>query len=38
MFEVAETFLIQFAELLPTIIGLVVLFDLMGDLLPHPRG
>lgn len=31
MFEVAETWLLQFIGYLPSIIGFVVLFDLLGS-------
>jgi len=33
MFEVAETFLVQFVGLFPAILGLWLLFDLTGSLL-----
>lgn len=34
MFEVAQTFMIQFIELMPSIIGLYVLFDFLGEFIP----
>lgn len=34
MFEVAETFMIQLIDFIPSLIGLYVLFDFMGSLLP----
>ena len=37
MFEVIETYMIQFIELLPAIIGLYVLFDFLGGMLPNNR-
>lgn len=37
MFEVIKTYMLQFIDLLPSIIGLYVLFDFMGSLLPNNR-
>lgn len=34
MFEVAETFMIQLIDFIPSLIGLYVLFDFLGALLP----
>lgn len=34
MFEVAEVFMIQLIDWIPSLIGLYVLFDFMGMLLP----
>lgn len=37
MFEVIKTYMLQFIDLLPGIIGLYILFDFMGSLLPNNR-
>lgn len=37
MFEVIKTYMMQFIQLLPGIIGLYILFDFMGSLLPNNR-
>lgn len=37
MFEVIKTYMMQFIDLLPGIIGLYILFDFMGSLLPNNR-
>ena len=37
MFEVIKTYMMQFVQLLPGIIGFYVLFDFMGSFLPNNR-
>lgn len=37
MFEVAETWLTQLIDWLPSLVGLFCLFDLMGSLMPGVR-
>lgn len=37
MFEVIYAYMTHFIDLLPSIIGLYILFDFMGSLLPNNR-
>lgn len=37
MFEVIKTYLIQLIDLIPSIIGIYVLFDFLGAMLPNNR-
>ena len=37
MFEVIHAYLMQLIQLIPSIIGIYVLFDFMGGLLPNNR-